>query len=137
MGEASSDRPSPPRPKGCWPARLSPKRLDARFPDGKPIHGYELGYLPAPANKNVDRRREYAGVEYFLGDSFVPILEKTISPYRDLVSLHIGDLREESWYGSPIEIAFIDVCKTAHLNAHVSKEFYPALMGGIVNPDPP
>ncbi|TYL54954.1 hypothetical protein FXB39_04950 [Nocardioides sp. BGMRC 2183] len=110
-----------------------------RFPDGKPIHGYELGYLPAPANEKADRRRVYAGgVEYFLGDSFVPILEKSVAPFEDLVSLHIGDLNDESWDGSPIEIAFIDVCKTVQLNAHVSKEFYPALIPGastLINQD--
>ncbi|UMG91153.1 hypothetical protein [Nocardioides sp. TF02-7] len=101
-----------------------------RFPDGKPIHGYELGYLPAPQSDRVDRRRVYAGTEYRLGDSFVQILEDTVAPYRDLVALHIGDLQKERWSGAPIEIAFIDVCKTARLNAHVSKEFLPALIGG-------
>jgi hypothetical protein len=100
-----------------------------KFPDGKPIHAYELGYLPAPAN-GAERRRTFGGVEYRWGDSFVPILEETAAPYRDLVSLHIGDLLEESWGGSPIEVAFIDVCKTRRLNAHVSREFYPPLIPG-------
>lgn len=102
----------------------------SRFPDGKPIHGFELGYLPAPKSDQVDRRRVYAGIEYHLGDSFVPVLEKAVAPYADLVSLHIGDLNDESWDGSPIEVAFIDVCKTIRLNAHVSAEFYPALIPG-------
>lgn len=109
-----------------------------RFPDRKPIHGYELGYLPAPKDEKADRRREYAGTEYFLGESFVPILERTIAPHRDLVSLHIGDLNDERWGEWPIEIAFIDVCKTIRLNAHVAEEFYPALIGGasmLVNQD--
>lgn len=108
------------------------------FPEGKPIHAYELGYLPAPANPNVDRRREFGGVEYFMGDSFLPILEAAASPYRELVSLHIGDLLEESWPEAPIEIAFIDVCKTIRLNAHISREFYPALIPGastLINQD--
>lgn len=110
----------------------------AKFPDDRPIHAYELGYLPAPKSEAVDRRRVYGGVEYFLGDSFVPILEETVAPYRDLVSLHVGDLNKESWGGSPIEIAFIDVCKTAQLNAHVSKIFYPSLIEGsstLINQD--
>jgi hypothetical protein len=101
-----------------------------RFPDGKPIHGFELGSLPAPANADVDRRRVFGEVEYHLGDSFVPILERTVEPYRDLVSLHIGDLLDESWDKSPIEIAFIDVCQTIRLNEHVSREFYPSLIPG-------
>lgn len=107
------------------------------FPDGRAIHGYELGFLPAPG-PGVDRRRVYGGQEYFLGDNFVPILEKTIAPYRDLISLHIGDLTQQAWDGSPIEVAFIDVCKTTRLNAHVSKEFFPALIPGastLINQD--
>lgn len=109
-----------------------------RFPGGKPIHGYELGHLPAPQSETADRRRVFGGVEYVLGDSFVPLLEQTVEPYRDLVSLHIGDLNDQAWDGSPIEIAFIDVCKTIRLNAHVSREFYPALAPGastLVNQD--
>jgi tetratricopeptide (TPR) repeat protein len=102
----------------------------ARFPGGKPIHGYELGYHPVPANPAAERRRTYGGVEYLLGESFVPMLEKTIEPHRDLIDLHTGDLMEMDWGGHPVELAFIDVCKTSDLNAHVSRQFYPALIGG-------
>jgi tetratricopeptide (TPR) repeat protein len=102
----------------------------ARFPSGKPIHGYELGYHPAPANPAAERRRTYGGAEYVLGESFVPMLEQNIAPHRDLIDLHIGDLTEMSWDGSPVELAFIDVCKTPELNSHVSRQLYPALIGG-------
>ncbi|WP_183094890.1 hypothetical protein [Nocardioides stalactiti] len=108
------------------------------FPQGKPVHGYELGFLPAPSDPAVDRRRSFGGVEYFLGDDFVPILERTVAPYRRHIELHIGDLNEERWDGSPIEIAFIDVCKTPQLNAHVSREFVPAMIPGastLINQD--
>jgi hypothetical protein len=81
----------------------------ARFPSGKPIHGYELGYHPAPAHPAAERRRTYDGVEYALGESFVPMLEQIITPHRDLIDLHIGDLTEMGWDGSPIELAFIDI----------------------------
>jgi tetratricopeptide (TPR) repeat protein len=102
----------------------------ARFPSGKPIHGYELGYHPAPAHSAAERRRIYGGVEYVLGESFVPMLEQNIAPHRDLIDLHIGDLTDMGWDGAPVEVAFIDVCKTRDLNAHVSRQFYPALIGG-------
>jgi hypothetical protein len=102
----------------------------ARFPSSKPIHGYELGYHPAPANPAAERRRTYGGAEYVLGESFVPMLEQNIAPHRDLIDLHIGDLTEMSWDGSPVELAFIDVCKTPELNSHVSRQLYPALIGG-------
>ena len=32
--------------------------------------------------------------------------------------------------GSPVELAFIDVCKTHELNAHVARQFYPSLIAG-------
>lgn len=102
----------------------------ARLPAGKPIHGFERGHHPEPANPGADRRRSYAGIEFVLGESFVPMLEANIAPYRDLIELHIGDLTQMRWDGSPVELAFIDVCKTSELNAHVSRQFYPALIGG-------
>ncbi len=109
-----------------------------RFPDGKPIHGYELGYFPRPEGAQ-EQVRTWFGIEYRTGESFVPILEKAVEPYPDLIQLHIGDLNEETWPAdAPIEVAFIDVCKTIDLNAHVSKEFYPALIPGgstLINQD--
>lgn len=35
-----------------------------------------------------------------------------------------------SWGDAPVEIAFIDVCKAPELSAHVSREFYTALIPG-------
>jgi hypothetical protein len=102
----------------------------ARFPGGKPIHGYEKGARPEAGRSAVTGKRTYDGFEYDLGDDREPILERTTEPYRDLIALHIGDLNDERWDGSPIEIAFIDVCKTPRLNAHVSREFLPALVPG-------
>lgn len=114
-------------------------RMDfSGFPDARPLHGYELGFLPAPASDKIDKNRVFHGTPYVLGESFVPILEKNVDPYKDLISLHIGDLNEEVWEGAPIEIAFIDVCKTMRLNAHVSKQFYPSMIGGnsvLINQD--
>lgn len=109
------------------------------LPHGKPIHGYELGYLPAPKSDKADPWRDFGSIRYRLGDSFVPILEETIAPFSDVVSLNVGDLCEESWDPTcPIEICFIDVCKTIRLNAHVSKQFYPSLIPGrsvLINQD--
>lgn len=102
------------------------------FPHGKPIHAYELGFLPKPPALKDPPVRQFKGVSYTLGDSFLPILQETIRPYDDLVELHIGDFNEKRWDGSPIEIAFIDVCKTPDLNAHVSAQFFPHLVRDAV-----
>lgn len=102
----------------------------SRFPDGKPIHGYEREFHPLPRRSGATRRKVYDGIEHIVGENLVPALERATEPYRDDIALHIGDLNDQRWDGSPIEIAFIDVCKTARLNAHVSREFLPALVPG-------
>jgi hypothetical protein len=101
-----------------------------RFPQGRPIHGYDIGFLPRPKD-GKDDIRSWNGVEYRAGENFVPILEKAVAPYPDLVELHIGDLYQETWpEGAPIEIAFIDVSKTAVLSTHLAQQFYPSLIPG-------
>jgi len=60
----------------------------------------------------------------------VPRLTRTIAPYGDLVELHVGDLEEQGWDGSPIELAFVDAAPTASANARIVASFYPALIGG-------
>ena len=54
------------------------------------------------------------------------MLEKAVAPYSDLVQLHIGDVTEESWGAdAPIEVAFVDVCRSKNLNAHVARRVPP------------
>lgn len=100
------------------------------FPAGRALHGFERGHLAAPPQGAGPLTHRYGDIEIVLGESFVPQLEANLGRHRDRIALHLGDLTEERWDGSPIEIAFIDVCKTAELNAHVSREFYPALVAG-------
>jgi len=94
----------------------------------KPISSFELGFLPKPAN-GTDRFWEFGSLIYQFGESFLPILEESISPYNDLVELNVGDLNQCLWPDHPIEICFVDVCKTRQLNKHVSTQFMPHLLG--------
>ncbi|MBC2777793.1 sulfotransferase [Parasphingopyxis marina] len=106
--------------------------LRERGADAPTIHAYERGFLPG--NGAI---RQFRDVSYRMGESFVPILEDAVLPYEDLVQLHVGDLLEERWSGDPIEFCFIDVCKSAALNAHVGREFLPHILPGkiLVNQD--
>lgn len=97
--------------------------------DKKPISSFELGFLPKPAN-GTDRFWKCGSLVYQFGNSFLPTLKESISPYSDLVELNIGDFNQCSWSDHPIEICFVDVCKTRQLNMHVSAQFMPNLMGG-------
>ncbi|MDP5210898.1 hypothetical protein [Microbulbifer sp. 2205BS26-8] len=93
----------------------------------KPIHSYELGYLPAPAN-GADVVRHFDHVRYKFGDSFVPTLKDNIAPYTELINLNIGDFNTFTWPKRAIEICFVDVCKTPALNRHVTQQFMPNLL---------
>lgn len=108
------------------------------FPNKKPIFSYELGFLPAPKDPSIDRNRVFGGVKYTLGDDFVDVLLSTTADYHDIINFNIGDLVKETWHDLPIEICFIDVCKTIALNKHVSEQFYHKLIGGksyLINQD--
>jgi len=97
---------------------------------GPPIHGFDRGFIPAPANPDANRERVFGDITIQPGDSFVPRLTRAVAPYDDLVELHLGDLEEEGWAGSPIELAFVDAAPTAAANARIAASFYPALIGG-------
>jgi hypothetical protein len=64
------------------------------------------------------------------GASLRPFFERNVAPYRDLITLHEGDILGQKWSGDPIEILFIDVCKTWEVNAHVVREWFPSLIPG-------
>lgn len=99
------------------------------------VHAYELGYIPNQSGKRIEMK--FGETPYVQGDSFISILEDTIKPWRDLITLHIGDLLDAQWSGAPIEICFIDVCKSPDLNAHVTSQFFPHIVEGgyLVNQD--
>lgn len=65
-----------------------------------------------------------------LGESYLDIFEKQTQPYADMVQTYPGDFLKQSWDGKPIDLLFIDISKTAALNAHVCSQFMPCLTPG-------
>ncbi|MES0871376.1 hypothetical protein [Pseudovibrio sp. SCP19] len=117
---------------------LNLKQLMSSFNhQSKPINSYELGYLPKPANGS-DFVRKFGDVEYRFGDSFLGILKESIESFEDIIELNIGGFCDFDWPDTPIELCFVDLCKTAKLNRHVSAHFLPNLIEGnafFVNQD--
>jgi len=64
------------------------------------------------------------------GESYLDIFEAQTAPYADLIATYPGDFLTHRWCGDPIEILFIDIAKTAALNAHACEEFLPHLIPG-------
>jgi hypothetical protein len=64
------------------------------------------------------------------GEALRPRFEQLLGPSLGFVDVHEGDIRESHWDGAPIEILFLDACKSWDINDHVVREFFPALVPG-------
>ena len=56
--------------------------------------------------------------------------DKQTAAFADMLAVREGDVTHEAWDGSPIEILFVDVAKTWHVNDHVNRTFFPHLIPG-------
>jgi hypothetical protein len=64
-------------------------------------------------------------------ESLVPRFLANTEQWRPLIQLHPGDVRQFAWTGEPIELLFIDLAKSWTLQAHLLREFFPALIPGV------
>ncbi|MBY8977015.1 class I SAM-dependent methyltransferase [Rhodobacteraceae bacterium NNCM2] len=114
---------------GCF-AGGSTARLAAGLADAgvtAPVRAYDF-FTVAPDHK--DKFLYANGVAAFEGNDMLPVVESLLSPWRDLVTLHRGDVAEQSWNSGPIEILFIDVMKTPETADAIARNFYPSLIPG-------
>lgn len=92
----------------------------------KPIFSYDLAvcdpFMAGLINKQY-------GSNLQNGDSFLPFIEKNLAPLSEYIFMNPGDIRERSVIHN-IEIAFIDVCKTAEVNHHVMQHFMTKVIPG-------
>jgi hypothetical protein len=64
------------------------------------------------------------------GESMRPRFEGLMGPLLELVEVNEGDIRRRRWTGEPVEVLFVDICKSWSINDHVTREFFPALIPG-------
>ena len=98
-------------------------------PEKKPIHSYD--------RFGIDERLKHTflykrGHSFFEGTDALPIFEHFTQPYKDLISVHPGDVRDADYDGSPISILFIDLSKSFELNDLILDRFFPHLTAGSV-----
>ncbi len=96
----------------------------------KVIHSYDIGVLPARKNPKAAQTKRYGDFEYTFGESFVGELENNIADVSQFVQLHIGDILTEQWSGEPIEICFLDICKSVSIDAHTAAMFFSSFIPG-------
>lgn len=79
-----------------------------------------------------------AGILPFSGDDLLPVAERFMAPWRDLVDLHRTELSTHVWPGDPIEMLVMDASKTTKSMDAMAASFFPALLpqaGLIVQQD--
>jgi hypothetical protein len=64
------------------------------------------------------------------GNSTRSIFDANLMAYADLLATHEGDLLEQRWDGSDVEILFVDIAKSSASWDHVVEQFFPALIPG-------
>jgi hypothetical protein len=88
------------------------------------IHSYDLFRLDALTK--VQYGQLLGDTE--VGASLRPVFDELLGSSRERVVVHEGDIREQSWSGAPIEILFLDICKSWDVNDHVVRQFFPSLL---------
>lgn len=64
------------------------------------------------------------------GESFRPVYERNIEPFRDYVRVIEGDIRKVEQPGRPVSILFVDILWSWEATQVVSRKFYPLMERG-------
>jgi GT2 family glycosyltransferase len=91
---------------------------------------YTKNYLQNNFYSRFDENGERVEVirEVSPGESFLEIFRFQTQRYENLINVHAGSILDKQWNGGPIEILFIDVCKTLEIQQHIFREFLPSLI---------
>jgi hypothetical protein len=106
----------------------------------KYIHSYDLFISNELINKYLKNvlcgffdesgRLMHTPAEFKKGYYFEDFFRYQTAAFKELIELHIGDLLETTAPEEPIEILFLDACKTEDLTKAIFKNFLPRLKQG-------
>jgi hypothetical protein len=63
-------------------------------------------------------------------ESFEELFRRNVADYLPRIQVHAGDLLKQTWHGEPVEILFLDICKTPALLDHATQLWFPRLIPG-------
>jgi hypothetical protein len=64
-------------------------------------------------------------------ESILPIYFSNLGPLARHIMVYPGDITKKIWNSRPIEILFLDICKSRPIWQHILSSFYPSLIPGI------
>ncbi|WP_095589405.1 hypothetical protein [Actibacterium ureilyticum] len=92
-----------------------------------PIHAYDR----FTAEDTVKAKTLYpAGIAPFDGNDTLPLAQGLLAPWADRITLHPGDIEDQSPPDDPVEILVVDAAKTAGTADAIAQAFFPALLPG-------
>jgi hypothetical protein len=99
------------------------------------LHAYDIFQIwnePGETDAHMAQYlRQTYGVEMAGYESTVGIYTANLGHLARHVRLHQGDVLKERWSGRPIEILFVDICKTRRIWQHMLSDFFPSLIPGV------
>lgn len=100
-----------------------------------PVHAYDRFGASDQAKSNV---LYPAGIDPFDGEDIRPLAERLLAPWSDRVHLHGGEITEQRWDGSTIEILVMDASKRPKTMDRMAQTFWPSIISDrtiVVQPD--
>ena len=92
------------------------------------IHSFDLFKAEAVGANFI---KQNLGVTVRPGESFRHIYEQQTHPFQHLITVHEGNFLNAKWSSNdPIDVLFIDLCKTEKLTKHMLRYYFPALRLG-------
>ena len=99
------------------------------------IHSYDLFQLWTEPGVDKDAMSDFLyhtyGVETAGQESTFHLFSANLGQLARHVRIHQGNILDKGWSGRPIEILFIDICKTKEIWQHVIKTFFRSLIPGL------
>lgn len=83
------------------------------------------------ADERVKKRLLYpAGIAEFEGRDILNLSRELLSPWKDRVAFHKGDIADQTWDGTPIQVLTLDASKIAAKMDRMAEIFFPSLVPG-------
>lgn len=89
------------------------------------IHTYDMFIAPNDAYS-----LDLIGGGRTPGNSVRDIFDKALHTYRDLITVHEGDIMKATVPMALMAILFVDVAKTREINARIVRDFFPRMVAG-------
>lgn len=70
------------------------------------------------------------GIAAFEGTDILPLSQELLAPFAPQITFHKGQIEDQTWHGTPIEIMTLDASKSPTSMDAMLEQFFPSLIPG-------